>query len=146
VERAEYLKAVDPWTFPVVEGCPDPPPEWVAAAWDTAAVQENLVYVLAREVSKNETMNCSETFLGKLSAVLRTEQVVRLFLAIRDRSPHREAEFRPEFERGFTQHVTVLPPPLTPREVVVALGAFGLDEATAAELMGKAPPANGIGD
>lgn len=143
MERAEYLEAVqeNPWTFPAVEGCSDPPPEWVAAAWDTEVVQESIASDMAREVSKNGTMFCGDAFLEGLSAALSTEQVVRLFRRIRDESPHRESEFRPEFVAGFAAHAAALPPPLTRDEVLSALVAdFGLDIATAAELMGEQPP------
>jgi hypothetical protein len=49
VELAEYLEAVqeNPWTFPSVAECLDPPPEWVAAAWDTEAVQESIACDMA---------------------------------------------------------------------------------------------------
>ena len=81
-------------------------------------------------------LGCTEEFLARLSAALRTSQVVALFRQIRDESPHREAEFRPQFERGFARHASALPPPLTRSEVVAALG---LDEATAAEFLGESP-------
>jgi hypothetical protein len=146
VERADYLEAVqeNPWTFPAVGGCPDPRPDWIAAAWDTEAVQRSIAYDMARDVSKNGELFCGQEFLEGLSAVLSTEQVVRLFHTIRDGSPHREEEFRPQFERGFARHAAALPPPLTRQEVVAALRAFGFDEATAAELMGEERPDDGI--
>ena len=146
MELAEYLEAVqeNPWTFPSVDGCPDPPPEWVAAAWDTEAVQESIASDMAHDVSKNGEMRCGAEFLRGMSAALSTEQVVRLFRTIRDESPHRESEFRPQFEDGFVTHVAALPPPLTREEVVAALSEFGFDEATAAELMGEVPPGHGV--
>jgi hypothetical protein len=142
VERADYLEAVqrNSWTFPAVDGCPDPPPDWVAAAWDTEAVQRSIAHDMARDVSKNGELFCGQEFLEALSASLSTGQVVRLFHTIRDGSPHREEEFRSQFERGFARHVAALPPPLTRQEVAAALGKFGFDEATAAELMGEEPP------
>lgn len=139
MERADYLEAVqqDPWQFPAVEGCPDPPPEWVAAAWDTDAVQASIAHDLARDVSKNGEMSRRQKFLAKLSAALSTEQVVRLFHIVRSESPHRESEFRPQFTRGFARHAKALPPPLTRPEVVAALGQLGLGEAESAELLGE---------
>ena len=146
MERADYIAALenDPWTFPAVDGCPDPPAEWVTAAWDTEAVQGSIAYDMARDVSKNGELFCGSEFLAGLSAALSTEQVVRLFHTIRDRSPHRESEFRQQFEAGFAAHAAALPPPLTRAEIVAALGGFGFDEATAAELMGEQPPDDGI--
>ena len=146
MERAEYIEAVqeNPWTFPAVEGCPDPPREWVAAAWDSDAVQESIVAEMARDVSKNGGLGWAVEFLAGLSDALSTEQLVRLFLTIRDGSPHRESEFRPQFEAAFAAHAAALPPPLTRAEVVAALGRFGFDEATAAKLMGEVSPDDGI--
>jgi hypothetical protein len=65
--------------------------------------------------------------------------VVRLFHALRDRSPHRESEFRPQFEQGFVGHVTNLPPPLTREEVIARLKVYGFGEATETLLIGEEP-------
>jgi hypothetical protein len=69
-----------------------------------------------------------------MSAVLGTAQVVRLFEAIRDDSPHREVEFRPEFEAAFARHASSLPAALSRAEVIRKLG---LDEEAARELLGE---------
>jgi hypothetical protein len=143
--KAEYLRVIQetPWVFPHVEGCDDPPPDWVAEAWDTDAVQGCLVAALVNDVSQNGELLCTPEFLMGLSAVHRTEQVLRLFHALRDGSPHREPEFRPQFEQGFARHAPALPPPLTREEVVARLKAVGFDEATAAQLMGEEPSDDG---
>jgi hypothetical protein len=144
VERAEYLAAVqqNPWAFPAVDGCPEPPPEWVAAAWDTKAVQDAIAATIARDVSKAGELffACTSEFLEQLSAALTTEQVVRLYHTIRDVSPHRESEFRPQFEQGFARHRAALPLPLTWRALVAAVG----DEATAASLLGAEPQSQDV--
>jgi hypothetical protein len=140
VERAEYLEAVQqsPWAFPAVDGCPNPPDAWVAAAWDTQAVQGSVLAEIVSDVSKTGDLFFAGTqdFWGRLSTALSTRQVVRLFRALRNESPHREAEFRPQFEQAFARHAAALPPPLTRREVAAALG---LDDATAAEFLGVEP-------
>jgi hypothetical protein len=138
MERADYLRALrgNPWNFPAVEGCPDPPPKWVAAAWDTRVVQDCIASDLARDVSKGGTMRCGPGYLEGLSAALSTEQVVRFFHLIRDQSPHREREFRPQFEQAFTRHAAALPPPLTRQEVIDMLG---LDEKLARHLLDGEP-------
>lgn len=144
MKLAEYLKAVqeNPWTFPAVDGCPDPPPEWVAVAWDTEA-EESIAQDMARDVSKVGELCCGPEFLAGLSAALSAKQVVRLFRLIRDPSPHREGEFRPQFEAGFAAHAAALPPPLNREEVMAALGGLGFDESTAAGLMGDRPSDGG---
>jgi len=67
--------------------------------------------------------------LARMSEVLRSEQVIALYQALTDGSPHRESEFRGEFERLFAKHVSLLPPVLTRDQIVKKLG---VDEATAA--------------
>lgn len=139
LERSEYLAMVQqvPWGFPAVDGCPDPPPEWVSAAWDTPVVQDSIAATIARDVSKAGELlfACTPEFLEHLSAAITAEQVVRFYHTIRNESPHRESEFRPQFEQAFARHGPVLPPPLTWRALVARLG----DEAAAAELLGAHP-------
>src|SRR3712207_3171364 len=103
MDRAQYIEAVAdfPWKFPEVAGCDDPPADWAAAAWEAEAVQGTIVEEMRRYVSKVGSLMRDRAHLAKMSAVLSTEQVVRLFEYIRADSPHRESEFRPEFERGF---------------------------------------------
>jgi hypothetical protein len=130
----------NPWGFPAVDGCPNPPPEWVIAAWDINAVQTAVADDLARDVSKNGELLSGQGFLARLSLALSTEQVVRLFRYIRDRSPHRESEFRPQFEAAFAAHSSALPQPQTRDQVMAALGVVGFDEAGAEALMREMPP------
>ncbi len=134
----EYLKSVrkNPWSFPAVEGCLDPPADWTAEAWELVEVQGTVAYDMARSVSKNGELFYNPGYLESLASALRTDQVIRLFLEIRRRSPHRESEFRPEFERGFAQHAADLPPSLTRQEVITALG---LDEESAHHLLDDDP-------
>jgi hypothetical protein len=114
--REEYLQGIrdEPWGFPYVGGDSDlPPAEWVAEAWDLDEVQESVVDGgIVRDVGKLGQLWCSRELLEVLDRSLRTEQVVGLFLAIRRSNPHREAEFRPGFERAFARHAHALPPPL----------------------------------
>ena len=66
---------------------------------------------LRRNYLKGLGFSCSAEFLAILSASLRTEQVVRLYLDIRNSQPEREPEFRDDFLRGFARHSSALPPP-----------------------------------
>src|SRR5262245_44499417 len=108
--KADYFERIQkyPWSFPSVEGCVSPPQDWITEAWELQGIQGSLVYEMANEVSKNGEMFCGPEFLTNLSEALTTEQVVRLFMEIRDRSPHRESEFRSEFEAGFEKHLSAL--------------------------------------
>jgi len=133
-----YLECVrkDPWRFPAVEGCRQPPADWAAEAWELVEVQGSVADDLARTVSKNGELFSNPGYLESLSSVLRTDQVIRLFLEFRRWSPHRESEFRPGFEQGFVQHATALPPPLTRQEVIAAMG---IDEEAARHLLDGVP-------
>jgi hypothetical protein len=142
---SEYLEPVheNTWYFPVVDRCPNPPSGWIAAAWETKAVQETFADSIAEDVSKCGELLFARTeeFLALLSAALGIEQVVRLFHTIRDRSPHRESEFRRQFEQGFTRHAAALPPPLTRRELVAKFK----DDLMVVELLGEEAPGQNQG-
>lgn len=146
MELSEYLQAVqdNPRSFPKVKGCDRPPLEWTAVAWETEEVQQTIAYELADDVSSNGEMGYRLKRLKELAAALTTEQAVNLFRSIRDMSPHRESEFRPQFEAAFAAHAAALPPPLTRDEVIAALLAIGFDKATAAYLLGESNPLRDI--
>jgi hypothetical protein len=134
--ESQYIEslAASPWRFPDVNGFADVPPDWAVAAWDVDAVRSPIMYELCRGVNKNGTLCLYDTQLVRMSELLRSDQVVALYEALRDGSPHRESEFRGEFERIFAKHVSRLPPVLTRDQIVKRLG---VDEATAAELLGE---------
>ena len=125
--------ASDPWKFPDAAGFDRVPADWGMAAWEMEAVRGTIVDEMCRCVSKTGTVAWDAGSLAKIAAVLSTEQVVRLFRAIRDQSPHRESDFRPEFEAAFARHADSLPPLLTRAQIIEQLQ---IDEATARELFG----------
>jgi hypothetical protein len=98
------------------------PPEWMAAAWEIERVRNELCWEMARTVSKIGELAYTNEYLNYLSRSLPIARQVELFLYIRDRSPHREVEFRPGFERAFPDCVPYLPPPLTVKQVSEMLG------------------------
>lgn len=88
-------------------------PEWFAEGWRTIpAFRDNLTYELTRSVSKNGDFFIASDLLAYLPSVLDRDQVVAVYVAIRDESGRPEDEWRPEFERAFAAHVEALPPPL----------------------------------
>jgi len=135
-ERLRYLRAVaeSPWRFPSAPGFDEPPTEWAAAAWELDAVHRTITREMSRDVSKVGSVVWDTTLLARMSAALGTAQVVRLFAAIRDESPHREAEFRPAFESAFARHAPALPSVLSRADV---LRKLQLDEETARVLLGE---------
>jgi hypothetical protein len=108
------------------------PPEWMAAAWEIASVREANTYDMARTVSKVGELFYTDEFLGLLGRSLSVDRQVELFRRIRQGSPHREAEFRGQFEQRFPRSVPNLPPPLTREEVI---DIMGLDEGSARHLL-----------
>lgn len=109
--RDVFLELIEstPWGgFPLDET----PPEWMAAAWEIERVRKELSGEMARSVSKTGELWYTDEYLHYLSRALPVTRQVELFLNIRERSPYRETEFRPGFERAFPASVPHLPPPL----------------------------------
>jgi hypothetical protein len=136
MDRAQYMREICnfPERFPESPNCAHPPAEWAVAAWNLEAVYDAIGGTMARNVSKIGALAWVTPSLLKMAAVLQTEQVVRLYERIRDRSPHRESEFRAEFEQSFSQHAAFLPPPLTRHQIIEKLQ---IDEETARRLLGE---------
>lgn len=89
------------------------PPSWFAEAWLINSVRIAISYDLARDVSKTGKLRCTKEWLAYLHTALSAEQLVALFLYIRDERScqFRESEFRPEFEHAFPKCVDHLPVP-----------------------------------
>jgi hypothetical protein len=136
VTKSQYIESLtaSPWRFPEADGIADVPSDWAAAAWDVDAVRSPLIDELQRGVSKLGALWLDEKQLAKMSEVLRTGQVVALYEALTNDSPHRESEFRGDFVRLFAKHASQLPPELTRDQIIERLG---VDEATAAGLLGE---------
>lgn len=136
VIKSQYIESLtaSPWRFPEADGIADVPSDWAAAAWDIEAVRSPLVHELTRSVSKLGELGLDEKQLANMSDVLRTDQVVALYTALANDSPHRESEFRDEFARLFAKHASQLPPELKRDQIIERLG---VDERTAAELLGE---------
>jgi hypothetical protein len=133
--KSDYIQllAASLWRFPDTDGIDDVPSDWAADAWNMDAVRSQIVHEICRRVSKFGELGLNESQLSKIGDVLRTEQVIELYEALTSDSPHRELAFRDDFERIFARHSAHLPPPLTRDQIVKRLG---LDEVTAAELLG----------
>jgi hypothetical protein len=134
--KDEYLQRVqqDPWQLSV-KGV-FPADDWLAAAWELEDVREAHSYSMARTVSKGGDLFFTNAYLTALGRSLSVPRQVELFHRIRGRSPHREVEFRGQFEQFFPRSKPFLPPPLTREEIVAALG---LDEASAQHLIDGEP-------
>jgi hypothetical protein len=85
------------------------PADWIAAAWSDAQFRTNVTYALVRGVSKNGDFFIASYWLEVLPTFLPAEEVVSLYEHIRDKSGRLELEWRPEFERAFAAHASILP-------------------------------------
>ncbi len=77
-----------------------------------SSVRDNLVYGIARYVSKAADLSFSDDLLRLLSSFFTTEECVALYEQIRDNSDRLEDEWRDQFVEYFPQSVRALPPPI----------------------------------
>jgi hypothetical protein len=87
------------------------PIDWIKEAWANAQFRANTTYELVRSVRKNGDFFIAQHWLQVLPEILTSEQVVELYLAIREQSHRYEDEWRGEFEAAFRRFADKLPPP-----------------------------------
>jgi hypothetical protein len=137
VTREEFFTRANYWYY--LGGAPIPD-EWIAEAWEQVPeFRDNVTYEFVREASKVGELDAIQASLERLGRILPLGRVVEIYEKVRQDSPHRESEFRPTFERLFGDRMSSFPEPLEREEVVEALQGFGLDRATAVELMAEDP-------
>jgi hypothetical protein len=127
--REIFLHGIEEWPL---GGIPldETPPSWMADAWLIDSVREAISDEFARNVSKTGSLCYTDEYLDFLQRALTVEQLVELFLYIRDEQGcgSREAEFRPEFEQAFPKCVAALPPPLPPDPAEIDPRMYGPGE------------------
>jgi hypothetical protein len=135
VTREEFFARPNYWYY--LGGAPIPD-QWIAEAWeDLAEFRDNVTYEFEREASKVGELDAIQSSLEFLDRILPLHRMVEIYKKVRARSPHRETEFRPTFERVFGERMSAFPTALPREKVIEVLMAFGFDEATALELMGE---------
>jgi MoxR-like ATPase len=98
------------------------PSQWVADAWAETTLRDDVVYELARSVSKTGSFDlAADVWLQVLPSALSREAVVALYVAIRDESKRLEFEWRPIFAAAFVRDEVALPPP---RDAEILVGAM----------------------
>jgi hypothetical protein len=109
--KDDFLNIVsaNPYSYPLPLA--DTPAEWWAAAWRIERVRDELSSDWARDVSKSGSLARYDAFLDLLARSLTPEQLVELYVYIRDKSLRYESEWRAEFERAFPACVAQLPAP-----------------------------------
>ena len=114
VTREEFFSRPSYWYY--LGGAPIPD-EWIGSAWEQVQeFRENVTYEFAREASKVGDISGLEPSLCSLARVLPLHRMVEVYERVRARSPHREPEFRPTFERVFGEQMSTFPIPLSRRE------------------------------
>jgi hypothetical protein len=109
--KAEFIRVVraNPYAFPLP--CDNVPSDWWAEAWRIDRVRDELSSDMARTVSKEGELSYSDGYFDLLARALTAEQLLALYLFIRDESRRLESEWRPQFESLFPSCVNLLPTP-----------------------------------
>lgn len=107
------------------------PTEWMAEAWADEEIRAELTFGLSHMVSKVGELAHSEDYLDLLARSLTHEQLVNLYIDIRDRSYRHEEEWRDEFERTFPEVADMLPDPFVFVKIDVFLNGGELPVAWA---------------
>lgn len=108
--REEFLRDPVPNMW-IALGQQEVPPDWIREAWNNRAFRENITYEFVRGVRKLGDLGDCQYWLGVLPGILTDDEVVSLYIAIRDESHRYEDEWRGEFEAAFPNVVDKLPHP-----------------------------------
>jgi hypothetical protein len=120
--KAEFLRAweADVWSFPLP---PDQIPiTWMRAAWKINAVRQATLDLMGQNVSKAGRLGYTVAHLNLLDKALGRRQVMDVYYLLRNFEPHREGDWREEFERGFPSHRSALPPVRSELQLIALLG------------------------
>jgi hypothetical protein len=110
VTREDFFGRPNYWYY--LGGAPVPD-EWIAEAWERIPeFRDNVMYGFEREASKVGELDALTESLQFLDGILPLRRMVEIYERVRERSPHRESEFRPTFERVFGQRMADFPAPL----------------------------------
>jgi len=110
VTKEEFFARPNYWYY--LGGAPIPD-EWITEAWEQLpGFRDNVTYEFEREASKNGDIGCLRTSLEFLDRILPLHRMVEIYERVRERSPNREPEFRPTFERIFGTRMSAFPEPL----------------------------------
>lgn len=110
VTREEFFARPNYWYY--LGGAPLPA-AWIAEAWERLPeFRANVSYEFEREASKMGDLDAIQSHLEFLDRILPLQRMVELYEKVRERSPHRESEFRPTFERVFGERMQAFPSPL----------------------------------
>jgi hypothetical protein len=113
VTRDEFFAQPNHWYYLGGEPIAD---EWIAAAWEELPeFRDNVTYEFVREASKIGDLGAIQSSLEFLAGILPLARMVEIYERVRARSPHRESEFRPTFERVFGERMGAFPAPLPPQ-------------------------------
>jgi hypothetical protein len=110
ISREDFFARPNYWYY---LGGASIPNEWIAAAWEQLPeFRDNVTYQFVREASKVGDIDGLRTSLEFLDQVLPLQRLVEIYERVRERSPLREPEFRPTFEKVFRERMSAFPKPL----------------------------------
>lgn len=114
ITKEEFFARPNYWYY--LGGAPIPD-GWIAEAWEQLPeFRDNVTYEFEREASKIGDISGLTTSLEFLDRILPLHRMVEIYERVRDRSPTRELEFRPTFERIFGERMRAFPEPLPPKD------------------------------
>jgi hypothetical protein len=120
--KDEFLRAWDSDPYGLPLPAVEIPVSWMRAAWKIEAIRFTFLDLLGQNVNKRGRLGYTEAFLNLLDRSLTRAQVHEIYRGLRDFEPHREREFREDFERGFPTKSDGLPPVRTDEQLVALLG------------------------
>ena len=99
--------------------------DWIARAWETdAKFRSGLTYGFERDASKIGTLEGMKDELEVLVRALPIHRVIEIYMRVRERSSHRESEFRPTFTAVLGEKIADFPAPLAEGELEEFYGEF----------------------
>ncbi len=107
ITREEFFARPNYWYYLRGSVIPD---AWIAEAWEQLPkFRDSVTYEFVREASKNGDLYCLESSLKFLAGILPLTRMVEVYGQVRAKSPNREPEFRPTFQRVFGEKMVAFP-------------------------------------
>jgi hypothetical protein len=125
--REDFFAKPNYWYYLGGQPIPD---EWIAEAWEQLSeFRDNVTYEFVREASKLGDIGGCQPHLEFLDRILPLHRMVEIYEQVRARSPSREPEFRPTFERVFGERMSAFPAPLPQPEYEEPSYPYGLPDS-----------------
>jgi hypothetical protein len=95
---------------PLGQGLETIPIEWVRSGWGNPEFQDDIIYIIARSLSKTGSFGLvGDEWLRALPPALTSSEAANLYVRLRDESERLESEWRDKFIALFPQSADQLP-------------------------------------